>query len=167
MTERWSTRDLIWEEGHTNSRFLWSLTTPRWKEEVYLNIDTAVSCTRNLPLQPLSLLAWLPLLLQIPCPALLSISQQSNPGKEEGGTKNEEGVDGQDSPVCPHRDLHESLTEAKAHTPSFYYSTSPAPALLSSSNQHLELSRKANVASGIKAASVTTSNSWARSDGKI
>lgn len=41
------------------------------------------------------------------------------------------------------------------------------PALLHSRNQHLELGGVSHVVSGMKAAPVTTGNSWARSDCKI
>lgn len=80
-----------------------------------------------------------------------------------GWATKEEGVDGQASPVPTLRDLHKSFTEAAPRKPFFYYSTSPAPVLPWSSNQHAELGGVSNMASGIKAAPMSTHNSWARS----
>lgn len=56
--------------------------------------------------------------------------------------------------LSPSGGLHQSFKEASKLAPphSFYYSTSSAPVLLSSSNQHLELGRVSNMASGLKAA---------------
>lgn len=83
MTERERTGDLIWEGGHLTVESCGAWARHDEGRRYYLNINTTASCTGNLPLQPLSLLAWFPLLLQFPC--ISSSPSLSSPNQARGG----------------------------------------------------------------------------------
>lgn len=164
MTERKKDRGSNLGKGSSNSGVLWSLTMTRWKEELLSKHQhSGILYWESPTTTPLSVgLASSP--RTVPHASLLhAISQQSKPGRVEQRSK-KVSTDRPGLLVPSGIYVYESFTEAIPRNPFFYYSASPAPVLLSSSNQHSELGGVSNMASGIKAAPVTTHNSWARSE---
>lgn len=94
-------------------------------------------------------------------PLLLTISQQSKPGWVE--QRRRKVLMDRPALFLPSGIYIKVSLWATPRKPFFYYSTSPAPVLPWSSNQHAELGGVSNMASGIKAAPMSTHNSWARS----